>query len=481
MIASGPRLALPFPTDVQRLIAKYGLAAHLALLAVAPLFLFPFFADGIVTETLLWLSLVSVLWMVFEPSMRAGESLSDSRRRVAKAILRDPLSWTLLVMVVFSGFRALNTGIALSYNAETAVWYVSDQVFPLLPGSVEGSGGLPFSATVAFSVLLMACRHSLGRAARQFFLLVSSSLAGLAAAICLLLLRIGASGWMRTLLPSSDGFECSFAGFVFGLYLIAGLIALVAVFGQNWGGKALAPAVLAIGGTLAGAVAFAPPYLSLAIVAVSLLTLVYVLVFSSRSFHAAELFRIVLFSIVALVLGGLFAAVALPGGVWAERLSQLSEYKFFPDQFWKVREGLSAIAFKSRISHLWLGTGVSSFPLDFRIHEQAQDWDLLPRGVTAVANGWWLLLAERGVVGLMLFVLPFAFLLFTYVRRLIGGISRWELPSPACIVAPLVLLLFVAAAFVDCSPLRVDVLLVTGSLMTISAASFPRLRRGRNV
>ena len=285
---------------------------------------------------------------------------------------------------------------------------------------------------------------------------------------------------MRTLLPSSNGFDCSFAGFVFGLYLIAGLIALVAVFEQNWG-KALAPAVLAIGGTVAGTVAFTPPYLSIALVAVSLLTLAYVFAFSCRAFQLAGSFRIVLFSIVALVLGGLFVAVALPGGVWAERLSLLSEYKFFPDQFWKVREGLSAIAFKSWISHLWLGTGVSSFPLDFRIHAQAPDWELLPRGVAAVANSWWLLLAERGVVGLMLFVLPFAFLLFTYIRRLIGGISGWELPPPACIVAPLVLLLFVAAAFVDCSPLRVEVLLVTGSLMAISAASFPRLRREKNV
>ena len=69
----------------------------------------------------------------------------------------------------------------------------------------------------------------------------------------------------------------------------------------------------------------------------------------------------------------------------------------------------------------------------------------------------------------------------TLIRRLIGGISGWELPSPACIVAPLVFLLFVAAAFVDCSPLRVEVLLVTGSLMAISAASFPRLRRKKNV
>ena len=465
---------------MQRLIAKYGLAAHLALLAVAPLFLFPFFADGVVIMTLLWLSLLSAFWMVLEPSMRTGESLSDSRRRVAKAILRDPLFWILLVLIAFSGFRVLNTGIALSYDAEAATWYVSDQAFPLLPGSVEGSGGLPFSAAVAFSVLLQAGRHSLGRAARQFFLLVSSALAGLAAVIDLLMLRLGGCGWMHAFLPPSDGFTCSFAGFVFGLYLIGGLIALVAVFEQNWD-KALAPAILAISGTVAGAVAFTPPYLSIALVTVSLLMLAYVFAFSCRAFQSAGSFRIVLFSIVALVLGGLFVAVVLPGGVWAERLSLLFEYKLFPDRFWTVREGLSAIAFKSWISHLWLGTGISSFPLDFRIHAQALDWETLPRGVAAVANSWWLLLAERGIVGLMLFVLPFAFLLFTYVRRLIGGISRWEFPSPACLVAPLVLLLFMASAFVDCSPLRVEVLLVTGSLIVVSTASFPRLRGRGNV
>ena len=102
-----------------------------------------------IAEVLLWLSLLAALWMVLEPSMRRGEGLSDSRRRVAGKMVSDPLFWILLVVIAFSGFRALNTGIALSYNAEIAAWYVSDQVFPLLPGSVKGSGGLSFSATVS--------------------------------------------------------------------------------------------------------------------------------------------------------------------------------------------------------------------------------------------------------------------------------------------------------------------------------------------
>ena len=464
---------------MQKLIAKYGLAAHLALLAVAPLVLYPFCDEGTIAEVLLWLSLLTSLWAILEPSMRRGEGLSDSRRRVASEMVFDSLFWILLVLVVFSGLRALNTGIALSYNAESSVWYVSEQTFPLLPGAVGGSGFLPFAVTVALLVLLQACCHSLGRSARHFFVLASSALAGLAAVIDLTLLHFGYLGGAVALLPSEDGLECSFAGFAFGLYLIGALVALVAAFEQGWN-KALWLTPLAIGGTVVGVIAFAPFHLAAALVVAAFLMLVYILVFSGKTLPSFDLFRIVLVALVSFVLGGLFVTVILPENAFVERLLQLPEFRFFPEKFLKIREVLSAIAFKSWISHLWLGTGVASFPLDFRIHAQAADWELLPRGTTALANCWWLLLAERGVIGLVLVVLSFGALLVTYVRRLIGGIRSLELPHPACIVAPLVLGLFVAAGFFDCSPLRADVLLVTGSLVAISVVSFPRVRRRKD-
>ena len=465
---------------MQRLIAKYGLAAHLALLAVAPLVLYPFCDEGSVATVLLWLSLLTSLWMILEPSMRRGEGLLDSRRRVAGEMMSDPLFWILLVLVVFSGFRALNTGIALNYDAETAVWYVSEQSFPLLPGAVASSGFLPFAVTVALLVLLQACRHSLGRSARHLFLLVSSALAGLAAIIDLVALRFGHFGGAAALLPPEDGFGYSFIGFAFGLYLIGGMIALVAVFEHNWN-MALGFAALAIGGSVVGVIAFAPFHLSAVLLAAAFLILSYVLVYSRKTLQSSGLFRIVLVALFSLVLGGLFVMVVLPVNAFAARLSSLPAFSFFSEGFLKVRETLSVIAFKSWISHLWLGTGLSSFPLDFRIHAQAADWELLPQGAALLANCWWLLLAERGVIGLMLFVLPFGSLLYTYVRRLIGGITILELPHPACIVAPVVLTLFVAAGFFDCSPARAEVLLATGSLVAISAVSFPRVRRRKDV
>ena len=478
-IAGGSRSGPSSSTDVQRLIAKYGLAAHLTLLAVAPLVLYPFCNEGTIAEVLLWLSLLAAFWTVLEPSMRNGEHLSDSRRRVAGEMVLDSLFWILLVLVVFSGLRALNTGIALSYNAESSAWSVSEQVFPLLPGAVAGSGFLPFAVAVSLLVLLQACRHALGRSARHFFLLASSAVAGLAAVIDLVALRFCHFDGAVALLPSEAGLGCSFIGFAFGLYLIGGIVALVAVFEQGWN-RAFGFAALALGGTVAGTVAFAPFHLSAALIVAALLVSIYSLVYSGKTFWSVTLFKFVLLGLTSLALGGLFVMVVLPENAFAEWLSRLPAFTFFPEKFLKIREGLSAIAFKSWISHLWLGTGVASFPLDFRIYAQTADWDVLPRGTETLANCWWLLLAERGIVGLMLFVLPFGFLLVAYVRRLIGGIMSFELPHPVCIVAPVALGLFVAAGFFDCSPLRADVLLVTGSLVAISAVSFPRVRRRKD-
>ena len=47
---------------MQKLISKYGLAAHLALLAVTPLFLSPFCAEATIAVAMMWMSAVGALW-----------------------------------------------------------------------------------------------------------------------------------------------------------------------------------------------------------------------------------------------------------------------------------------------------------------------------------------------------------------------------------------------------------------------------------
>ena len=459
---------------MQKLIAKYGLAAHLAILAVAPLFLFPFCATGTVAWALVWLTLPTALWTVLEPSLRGGEHLHDARRRVVKAVFRDPLFWASLVLVVFTGFRAFNSGISLSYNAEVSVWHVSSPVFPILPGVVGSAGDLSFAVALASMILLQACRHSLGRSARMAFLLLASFLSGLAALIALVALHEGATGALA-LLPSDGGTTRSFIALAFGLQLIGGLVALIALTEYRWRSSffLLLPA---IGGNAAGLFAFAPPYLSAAFAAAGVLTLAYVLVFSFLALSSSDGFNLMVTGGIALVLGGLLVAAILPKAVMDERMAAFTVFALFPERFWEIRGVLSAVAFKSWISHIWIGTGIDSFPLDFRFAAHAADWVALPRGATAVANGWWLLLAERGLVGAVFFILPFGFLLFSYVRRLVGGVRTRALPHPACLIAPVALVLFVATGFVDCSLLRAEALMAMCAYLAVSAAAFPRMR-----
>ena len=403
-IVGGSRSEPSSSTDVQKLIAKYGLAAHLAILAVAPLFLFPFCTTGAIVWALVWLVLPAALWTVLEPSLRGGEHLHDARRRVVKAVLRDPLFWATLVLTTFAGFRAINSGISLSYNAEASVWHVSSPVFPILPGVVGSAGELSFAVALACVVLLQACRHSLGRSARMAFHLLSSFLSGLAALIALVALHKGAAGALALLPSNGDGGQ-SFIGMAFGLHLIGGLVALIAIAEYRWRFSffLLLPA---IGCNAASLFTFAPAYLSAAFAVAGILALAYVLVFSFQVCSSSDGFKLMVIGGIALALGGLLTAAILPKTVMDERLAAFMGLALFPERFWEFRGVLSTVAFKSWISHIWIGTGIDSFPLDFRFAAQDAEWAAFPRGATALANGWWLILVERGLVGIVFFILP---------------------------------------------------------------------------
>ena len=463
---------------VQKLIAKYGLAAHLAILAVAPLFLFPFCSERVVAAVLLWLSLLTGLWMVLEPSVHGGERLHDARHRVASALLLDPLSWVLLAGIIFSGLRALNTGIAFKYNAETAVWYVSSAMVPIFPGVVDSSGDLDFAVAVALFVLIQSCRHSAGRLARMAFLLMAAALAGLAAVVSLWALREGHLG-AGLLLPSASSGSCSFAGFSFCLYLIGGLVSLAAIFENKWN-MAVLLVLLGVSGAGAGMIAFAPDYQILAFSVIALVVLLYVSFYLYWVMRSSSEFKFLVVAGIALTLGGLMVVFFLPSEMLDGHIVAFESLKFFSERYWEVRKLLSDVAFGTWTSNLWIGTGLGSFFFDFRFAAKPEDWLLLPRNMTALANGWWFVLVERGIVGFVFLILPCGFLLVSYARRLIVSLPEMRIPHPTALLLPLTLVLFVGGAFFDCSAFRADALLVIGPLAAISATAFSERKRGKN-
>lgn len=462
---------------MQKFIAKFGCAAHLAVMTVAPLFLFPWVGRETLAVVMLWLSLPAALWSMLEPSVRGGEHLHDARRRVLRGMLRDPLLWASAVIVIITGVRAVNTGIALAYNAETAKWFVAEGAFPILPGSVGDAGVLPFAVAVALTVLLQGHRHSLGLQARMAYLLTASALGGISAAVSHLAVFCGQPGALA--LTETANAACSFVGLSYGLLLLGGTVALVSAFEFRWN-LAMLLLVFSVGGTAAGAFAFSPAYLSAGIGLAELLLLVYSFVYSRRNLQSSGEFKMLVVGGMAIVLGGLMTAALLPEAAVSGRIDAYASQAFFAERFWATRAMLSHVALKAWLSHLWIGTGLGSFLLDFRFHAAPEAWAAFPRGVAAMGNGWWQLLAERGLVGFVAFALPFGFLLFTYGRRLVGGVLAWTLPHPACLLLPLGLALFAATGFFDCSPMRADALLAVTSVMAVSAASFPRKKKDKH-
>ena len=235
--------------------------------------------------------------------------------------------------------------------------------------------------------------------------------------------------------------------------------------------------ILSIGGNAAACFSFAPAYLVLAVLALAVILRAYMVFCTSRVLQLLGKIKIFFVGLAAVILSALLVMVFLPENTLAARLAPFREMVVFPDSFWNVRRVVSAMAFKSWISHLWTGTGLGSFVFDFRFNATAEDWQLLPRGAVNVPNGWWQLLAERGIVGFVSFLLPIGFLTVSYVRRLVDSFSDWSMPHPASLLAPILLVLLGAAGFVDYSLFRPEVQMICGPVLAISALVFPKKKK----
>ena len=124
-----------------RLITRYGLATHLALLASLPFVLFPFLPTPRLAELIFWLSGIAFLWLLVEPSMRAGEHLSIARRRVLGSLVRDVAFWFVLLTLVISGVRYFNCGISTAYSVQENV--KSSESYSESLRSLTMQGGMP--------------------------------------------------------------------------------------------------------------------------------------------------------------------------------------------------------------------------------------------------------------------------------------------------------------------------------------------------
>ena len=454
---------------MQKFASKYGTAAHLALLTVAPLFLLPYFSIAEVGHFIIWFSLVALIWVFLGPSRRANETTLDSRYRVLDGVIRDPLFWFSIVVLIFAWLQWLNSGIRIAYDAETQAWSMTKPDLQDIPGSVGDAGFLPMAASLAFVVLFAGIRHSLGRQARMAFVVLASILSGIAAIVAILALYFGAEGPNQLIL--CDYRLPTFIGTTFGLFFLGSLVALFGAIEFSWvRGELLL--VIALSANALGLLAFAPAATVLVFFAAFILIMIISFVLTRRLMSGTGSFRCALaiaLALATIVFYTLTAAKTSPLGL---RVQSALDLFPFPEGFFKLRAALSSLSLTIWKSSPWDGTGLGSFPLDLRFFATATDWSLIDPAQKGILSCWWQLLVERGITGAVVFALGFGFLLWSYFYRLIRSFKRiaWH---PLHILGPFAFFALIAISFVDCSLLRADVLMVLTAFMAVSAADFP--------
>ena len=472
---------------MQKAISKYGLAAHLALLAVAPLFLFPFCGDVWTARAVIWLSLIAAAWTVLEPSRRADETLHDARFRVASSIALDPLFWFSIVLVLIAAVRWLNGGIGMVYDAEKSVWSLSEAQIPFLPGATDDSGYLPFAAVVGVAVLIQAGRHALGKSARVCFLFVAALLSGLAAVVAGLACVFENPVALRYATCSTV--DATYPGVAFGLCFMGSMVAIAGAFERKWT-SAMPLLAIAVGGTAVGLYLFSPDMVIVVHAACAVVVVACALAYAHRRLGGLVVPKCLAFMLVAAIPPVLFVMGVIPESIKAQKLALLfSEEgaRLFPDGFFELRSALSGIAEKVWKENPWLGTGLGTFGLDIRFNATEADWAVFASNQTGALNGWMQMLAERGIAGVVFFVTPMLFLLWTYVLRAFHAVSDILSKSrrsfgalvfhPVCALGPVAVAAVAACGFYDHSFWRSETMMLVAAIFAMAGSAFPASKK----
>lgn len=449
---------------MQKILSKYGLAAHLAVLAVAPLVVSP--------VAVICLAALSLIWLVMEPPLMKNEGLAAARRRSLGKVLRDPMTWVLLAVSAFTLIRALNDGLTAVYDAERAVWSVGGAATDF-PAAVQGRGFPEFASLVALTVILAGCRNVLGKSGRVAFLSIVTVITGLHAVLWGAYVSTVGAEWLELARARLE--NPAFAGTVFGAYLLVSAAVLPAVMERHWVVMMLLSA-FAAGANAAGVFLFAPPAVAALYFAAALVIFIYAVVHTYFVAGSGSALSMLLMTVICLATAAVFAYAVLPAELMAEKLAPFASGEFVPEGFPEARELLSKYALVIWKSSPWVGSGLGAFPLRLSFVVSPEHWSVISPLQIAPFNGYWSVLAERGIVGAFTIGCPFLILVTTWFYRMGKGILA-GMPAPMCLAGPIAIGVAITETLYDCAPLEPGTLVVFSALVAVSAAAFPKEKR----
>lgn len=455
---------------MQKLITKYGLAAHLALSAVAPLFLIPYVATDTVAKVMIYLACLTFAWFLGAPSRLRGENSYMARKRVFKATYTDPLVWIMLAIILFSSVRYFNAGIDLAYDAENYVWYMTEATASFLPASHGEGAFLPLVTSFAALIMIVVSFHALGRGARYGFLYSVGLFGGVSAFVHIYNYSIGVA---KLLEYAKCAFDCEFfLGFGYMLTSAFLVAALPIAFERRWN-VAIVTIPLMLGAQIAAIAIFSPINVFVVGLAVLLLIVVYSVFWGRKSLSRSGELKLSVVFFVSLAL----AFMLIYFTDWKNFVAGATSLAqgFVDAEYRQVSDKLSSVAFKVWRDNIWLGTGVDTFAFDIRFNLNDADWLVIAQDQKVPLNAWWYLLAERGVIGALLIVVPVFFMLYAYFSRMCAALRK--LPTPVVLLGPLVLIAAVALAFFNCSIFGAGMMPLLIAAVLVSAASFVKEKK----
>ena len=467
-------------------VSRFGLATHLALAAALPAALAQFVSVNALAVSMLWVSLVAWIWIAFEPSVLSGETVSRARSRMFGRMVRDPFVWFLILSVLFAFIRWLNSDVALFYDAEKTIWSVKEPAMSMMPASSGDAGFLPFAVAVVLATVIAGVRHALGRNARIWFGITTgafSAIGGLAAVFCVV---FGVETFKTSALMSFG--QPWFYGTAFALILPVSIACGIEAEERGIT-KARLLFAFAVAGNAVATFVFLPTLLALGHLLISLIVAAVSLALCKNRAGAAACARAA--SMLAFGIVGAVSAVMAPSykGIVQEKIKGVNVENAFTPALADRNEALQRVSLAMWKDFQWKGIGVGAFKLQAPFYVAKEDWQVLPPRPEQSSNGYFTLLAERGIVGSLFWLVGIGFLLFAWVARLVESFQwhktqeegrAWVFCIPSVVWAGLAVL---AAGLADTwfsSGFPLTALPVcAASAMTLAAASFPKMKRKR--
>ncbi len=381
---------------IRLLVTKYWVLAHLLMTAGTLCFVpAPSVSFG------LWCALSLLLMMLCLPPVLKGESFWMARHRVSQALKKDVVTWAGLFGVLYVGVQLLNGPRNLEYASELRRWVFAPPPMQFFPSSITlGVGTSFFVGLLGAIACALAVRCALPRRQRLFALVGVGMLSGLVAV------------W-GILAAFATGAAPAFA-WLGGTYDVSVLWLLMVCVCFGLAGEAFLEGrvqmfIVALATACVNALglfAFGHPALVAAMVIVGVLWLGFAL-FAVR---ASGRYPRLLWNLV-MVLPPIFVAgvgvVLQPGATafhsgldtaeWAKALAS------FGDQ-WAFRAGL---VWKVLATNPMLGVGPEGFGELARFYIKGRvEWGLWKSGGNALPCDFLRVLAECGLIGSVLLLLP---------------------------------------------------------------------------